>query len=165
MSNLIKCKDCGHTVSKRAKTCPSCGVRNPGRISSPFGQFIVLVVILWFGVPAIIDQLGRTNSPSISSSPVRTAPVRKPRVYTDAEIQEAIAQSDDYDQYRAEFTEAAKVLLTSRRCGRYEMTQYGGFVKSQTHKNKPVYFTYCGGTHLDNRIYIDVSTGELSTRR
>lgn len=30
MADLVPCKDCGHQVSKRAKTCPSCGVRKPG---------------------------------------------------------------------------------------------------------------------------------------
>lgn len=162
MSNLTECKDCGHTVSKRAKICPSCGVKNPSRTSSTFGQFLVLVFILWIGVDVIFDQLERANPPSISSGPAQTAPVRKPRVYTDAEIQEAIAKSDDYDMYRSEFMEAARSLLASRRCGRYEMTQYGGFVKAQgNNKTLPIYFTYCGGSHLDNRIYLNISTGDI----
>ena len=32
MSNPTECKDCGHTVSKRAAICPSCGVSFPGRV-------------------------------------------------------------------------------------------------------------------------------------
>jgi len=35
MSNLTECKDCRHTVSKRAAFCPSCGVSLPGRDLSP----------------------------------------------------------------------------------------------------------------------------------
>ena len=35
MSNLTECKDCGHSVSKRAAICPSCGVSWPGRDLSP----------------------------------------------------------------------------------------------------------------------------------
>ncbi len=162
MSNLTECKDCGHTVSKRAKVCPSCGVRKPSRTSSTFGQFLVLVFILWIGVSLVIEALERANPSWTSSSPVQTVPVRKPRVYTDAEIQEAIAMSDDYETYRAEFTKAARILLTSRRCGRYEMTQYGGFVKAQgDYKNQPVYFTYCGGMNVSNRIYVDAATGKV----
>ena len=42
------------------------------------------------------------------------------------------------------------------------MTQYGGFVKAQGgYKDQPVYFTYCGGMKVSNRIYLDVSSGEL----
>lgn len=28
--SLVKCKECGHQVSNLAKTCPSCGVKDPG---------------------------------------------------------------------------------------------------------------------------------------
>ncbi len=30
MTNLVKCKTCGHEVAKNAKSCPSCGVSTPG---------------------------------------------------------------------------------------------------------------------------------------
>lgn len=172
MPNLTKCKDCGHTVSTRAKTCQSCGVRKPGvapkKETSTFTQILALVFIA-IGVIWISTEIKKTSSPTISeyrSAPAAPTPERKPRVYTDAEVQEAIAQSDDYEIYRAEFTKAATTLLKSRRCGRYEMTQYGGFVKSTTtYKKQPVYFIYCGGMTIKNRIYLDVSSGELFTLR
>ncbi len=27
---LVECKECKHQVSDSAKTCPNCGVKNPG---------------------------------------------------------------------------------------------------------------------------------------
>ena len=121
----------------------------------------MLVLVLFIGGIWIATELGQIEPTSVASGQAQTAQARQPRVYTDAQIQEAIAKSDDYNQYRAEFTAAARTLLESRRCGRYEMTEYGGFVRSPTYKDRPVYFTYCGGSTRANRIYLDVSTGEI----
>ncbi len=132
MPNLTKCKDCGHTVSTRAKTCPHCGVRKPAKKRATSGDLFVIALALFLGGVWIASQLDSVDTGSSSSGRVQTASVRKPRVYTDAEIQEAIAKSDDYEIYRAEFTKAARTLLESRRCGRHEMTEYGGFVRSPT---------------------------------
>jgi hypothetical protein len=164
MSNLTNCKDCGHQVSKRAKTCPSCGVRKPAKTSSTFGQFLVLLLIIWIAVTVLIDEVKIPSQSSVSQSPAPPTHeyTPKPRSYTDADIQEAISSSDDYETYQAEFTKAATELLTSRRCGRYEMTQFGGFVKAQGgYKEQPIYFTYCGGNTIANRIYLDVSTERI----
>ena len=167
MPNLTTCKDCGHRVSERAKTCPSCGVSKPGAAPSRLGTlFKILLLLIVFGIvwPIIQDDPSRIsrNTSSGSQTPAVPTYTPKPRSYTDAEIQEVISSSDDYETYRAAFTKAATELLTSRRCGRYEMTQYGGFVKAQgNYKNQPVYFTYCGGSTRANRIYLDASTGEI----
>lgn len=161
---LTKCKDCGHEVSTRAKTCPNCGVRKPGKPvqrKSTFGELLMIALVLFIGGIWITNKLGKVDPTSVASGQAQTAQARQPRVYTDAQIQEAIAKSDDYSQYGAEFTEAAKTLLTSRRCGRFELKEHGGFVRSPTYKDRPVYFTYCGGSTVVNRIYLDVSTGEL----
>ncbi len=131
----------------------------PGFLTPQCGQ--VLALVLFFGVVWIASQLNSVDTGSGSSRRIQTASARAPRVYTDAEIQDAIKQSDDYETYRAEFTAAARTLLESRRCGRYEMTEYSGFVRSPSYKDRPVYFTYCGDSTRANRIYLDVSTGEI----
>ena len=77
------------------------------------------------------------------------------------EIGAAISQSDDYSAYKAEFTAAARSLIQSRRCTLSELKDMGGFVKSQSFKNQPIYFTYCGGMTVQNRIMLDVSTGRI----
>lgn len=57
MGNLTNCKDCGHSVSKRANTCPHCGVRNPGNTTSMLTQLLVFGLVLWVGTPIIIERL------------------------------------------------------------------------------------------------------------
>tara|TARA_R100000900_G_scaffold29754_1_gene23976 strand:- start:395263 stop:395763 length:501 start_codon:yes stop_codon:yes gene_type:complete len=53
MSNLIDCKECGHSVAKSAKTCPNCGVDKPGKHPPPppttseqVVTFIILALII-----------------------------------------------------------------------------------------------------------------------
>ncbi|ELY4778454.1 hypothetical protein SM077_000237 [Cronobacter sakazakii] len=44
---LTKCKECKKEVSTSAKTCPHCGVKNPGvTAKQTLGGFIVLAVII-----------------------------------------------------------------------------------------------------------------------
>ena len=80
---------------------------------------------------------------------------------TDSEIEPAISQSDDYLTHKSAFIAAARSLLESRRCTIAELKEMGGFVKSQSYKNQPIYFTYCGGMTIKNRIMLDVSTGRI----
>ena len=158
MSRLTTCKDCGHQVSKRAKTCPSCGVSKPGVPPTDIVRLFFVALVIVIGGVAYVNYLDGIGELSSSRNPVPAA--SQPRSHTDAEIQEAISKSDDYEIHRVAFTEAAVSLLASRQCGRYELTQYGGFVKAQgDYKNQPVYFTYCGGSNVSNRIYLDISTG------
>ena len=34
-------------------------------------------------------------------------------------------------------------------------------MKSTSHKGGPVYFTYCGGMRVQNRLYLNAATGEV----
>ena len=59
---LIKCKECGEEVSAQAKTCPHCGVKNPG-VSAKSGClgfiglcFVVAVVMALFGDPEPVNK-------------------------------------------------------------------------------------------------------------
>ena len=48
---LVECKECGHRVSSRARTCPDCGIDDPGISESgclsTILQFVILVAIIW----------------------------------------------------------------------------------------------------------------------
>jgi len=45
---MKKCKECKHDVSSSAKTCPHCGVANPGRSAKEFViGLVVLLAIVW----------------------------------------------------------------------------------------------------------------------
>jgi hypothetical protein len=79
MPNLTQCKDCGHQVSKRAKTCPSCGVKNPANRTSPLTVFVVFVLIMWFFAGEIIDSYDDQQGFSSSQAdvPERVSPTRR----------------------------------------------------------------------------------------
>jgi Zn finger protein HypA/HybF involved in hydrogenase expression len=46
MNKLINCKACQHEVAKMAKTCPSCGVKNPGMTGKDYLLSLVLFILL-----------------------------------------------------------------------------------------------------------------------
>ncbi len=61
MSNLTECKDCGHTVSKKAKTCPSCGVGNPAGNPSTLTHVLLFGFILWIGSHVLTESYEMQN--------------------------------------------------------------------------------------------------------
>jgi len=75
--------------------------------------------------------------------------------------EELIAGSDDFARYRTAFAEAAQSLVAQRRCTEGDFRAMGGWVKSTTHRNQPIYFTYCGGSTVANRLYLNADTGEV----
>lgn len=72
-----------------------------------------------------------------------------------------VAQSDDFSQYRAAFVKAADKLIRNGRCSAADFEEQGGWMKSSNHRDAPVYFTYCGGMTIANRIYLNANTGEV----
>lgn len=76
------------------------------------------------------------------------------------ELQSAIKSSDDFEVHHSAFTTASEQLIMEGRCSLGELVEYGGWVKSVTnYREQPVYFTYCGGSTVANRIYLNVETG------
>lgn len=78
-----------------------------------------------------------------------------------AGIEALVAGSDDFAQYRTAFAEAAQSLITQRRCAERDFRDMGGWVKSTNHRNQPIYFAYCGGAAVANRLYLNADTGEI----
>ena len=73
-------------------------------------------------------------------------------------VENAISSSDDFDEYKDQFMKATGRLIKDGTCDSVELRNMGGWVRSQSHKPKPVYFTYCGGMKTQNRIYLNVGT-------
>jgi len=71
-----------------------------------------------------------------------------------------VAASDDYAARRTAFLTAAETLIASDRCTEADFRENGGFTKS-TNGGAAVYFVYCGGTTVRNRLYLDADTGEI----
>ena len=63
---LIKCKECGHEISKKAKECPNCGAprRRPPKQYS-LGKLIIVILLGWF-IYAVFtaDYSGTSKSPT-----------------------------------------------------------------------------------------------------
>ena len=72
-----------------------------------------------------------------------------------------VSASDDYTTYASAFERGARELMKQGRCSPEDFREMGGWVKSTNHKNKPVYFTYCGGMTVSDRIYLDASSGRI----
>ena len=108
---------------------------------------LTLVLLLAGALVACSDDKPSTRSES-------------PQMPSMAEIEKAIKSSDDFATHRDVFLRAAASLIQSGTCSLEHLRENGGWVKSQQHKTEPVYFTYCGASHVSNRIYLNVSTGE-----
>lgn len=72
-----------------------------------------------------------------------------------------VAGSDDFRLHKDAFAKAARSLIDRGTCTAKDFQDNGGWMKSTTtYRDRPVYFTYCGGTDLSNRLYLDASTGK-----
>ena len=78
-----------------------------------------------------------------------------------SKAEELVVGSDDFARYRTAFTKAAESLIERRRCSEQDFREMGGWVKSSSHRNQPIYFTYCGDATVANRVYLNADTGEI----
>ncbi|WP_170447351.1 hypothetical protein [Ruegeria arenilitoris] len=72
-----------------------------------------------------------------------------------------IAKSDDLEIHRDAFLIAATELVENGTCTPSEFVEHGGWVRSNSFESRSVYFMYCGGPTVANRLYLDASTGEV----
>ena len=64
MAKLIKCRDCEHEISKKAKSCPNCGAPQKAR-TSPVTKLLAVII---FGAMAIAIFGGGDGSSSYGGS-------------------------------------------------------------------------------------------------
>jgi hypothetical protein len=72
-----------------------------------------------------------------------------------------VKDSDDFTQHRRAFVRAAHQLIDEGRCTEADFLENGGWMKSTVERDAPVYFTYCGGMTLANKIQLNAATGRL----
>lgn len=72
-----------------------------------------------------------------------------------------IAQSDDLSLHRQAFGDAATALVRDSTCSEADFIENGGWVRSTSFASRQVYFMFCGGSTVANRIYLDADTGEV----
>jgi len=162
MSNLVPCKDCGHQVSRAAISCPSCGVGKPGVVTEhanpPWIWPSFIVSILALCVLVLVFK-----SPSSLQVEADSKALAK---QLDAETKTSVlhpllAQSDDFSLHQAAFIVATRQLIKSGRCTTKDFKEMGGWLRSTTYKDDPIYFTYCGGLELNKKVYLNARTGEV----
>ena len=66
MAKLLKCRDCEHEISKKAKLCPSCGAPQKTR-TSPVTKLLAIIIFGSMGI-AIFSGGGGSSSYSGSNS-------------------------------------------------------------------------------------------------
>lgn len=91
---------------------------------------------------------------------VEQAPVISPEERKKT-IQNYIAGSDDLVQYEEMFLMTTDKLLNDGSCTPVDFEELGGWVRSTKYSDRDVYFIYCGGMKLADKIYLDVRTGEV----
>lgn len=75
-----------------------------------------------------------------------------------------LQKSDDLKDYLEIFRNKTQLLLDDNTCEPEDFTELGGWVRSVTYKQRNVYFIYCGGLEQENKIYLDVNSGEIFYR-
>lgn len=80
----------------------------------------------------------------------------------DAEgIHALVKGSDDYRTYKDAFAKATKELLEQGECSEADFQKMDGWMKTRNQRSQPVYFTYCGGMNISNKIYLDISSDQV----
>lgn len=69
--------------------------------------------------------------------------------------------SDDYRIYKTQFAKAARQLIIDGTCTEGDFQEIGGWMAS-TNRGPGMYFTYCGGMTLSNKVYLDAKSGKTS---
>ncbi|CAH6935283.1 SH3 domain-containing protein [Vibrio chagasii] len=72
-----------------------------------------------------------------------------------------LVKSDDLKLYQETFRNSVAKLISEGECEPDDFEELGGWVKSVRYKDRNVYFIYCGGLSLENKIYLDVNTNEI----
>ncbi len=81
---LVKCKECGHEVSKKAKSCPACGAPTPKRTS------LLTWIIAGFFALVIIRAIFSSSTAPPSEQSDAVAPVTKTPEVSNAECKKSL---------------------------------------------------------------------------
>ncbi|MEZ9576504.1 MULTISPECIES: SH3 domain-containing protein [unclassified Vibrio] len=75
-----------------------------------------------------------------------------------------LVKSDDLKIHQEKFRNSVAKLISEGECAPSDFEELGGWVKSVKYSHRDVYFIYCGGLSLENKIYLDVNTNEIFTK-
>lgn len=115
------------------------------RLGQRTSQVLVAAVVASVAVFAIawwlkVESMGTANTPG--------------------SLAVGIDKSEDFELHRSAFIQAASTLIQDGRCTEADFRNNGGWWRS-TSKGVGVYFIYCGGEHVQDRLYLDTKTGRI----
>jgi RNA polymerase subunit RPABC4/transcription elongation factor Spt4 len=70
MSNLVECKTCKHKVDKSAKSCPSCGAKNPGMTWKEHLATAVFLIVITLIIMKACSSDDESVTPAVSQAQV-----------------------------------------------------------------------------------------------
>lgn len=76
-------------------------------------------------------------------------------------LEKAIMLSDDYPLFQTVFISVSQELIKYGQCSLQDFKEMGGWWRSTSHESGSIYFTYCGDTGQENRIYLNAAIGKI----
>lgn len=89
-----------------------------------------------------------------------TKPIISAVEYDDI-ISSYISRSDDFKLYRDKFINVTSKLLQEKICEPQDFEELHGWMRSLNYNDRNVYFIYCGGLQVSDKVYYDVDTEEI----
>jgi hypothetical protein len=72
-----------------------------------------------------------------------------------------IGKSDNFLLYKQKFFTITDKLIKEKICIPEDFEEVKGWMRSLKYKDRNVYFVYCGGMRVSDKIYFDVDSGEM----
>ncbi len=106
------------------------------------------------------DLTGWVATEYLSSTPLN----RHQRQLADRElVRTIIRDSDDFKLYESVFMQVTVNLLGTHRCKFNDFEAMHGWWRSLEHKERPVYYIYCGPETRKKTIYLDIRLQQTFT--
>ena len=77
------------------------------------------------------------------------------------EFEMIVAGSEDFRRHRDVFAEAARKLVDAGTCNETELAAQGGFHRAAGGSSPDIYFAYCGGDTMSDRVFVDTKSQEI----
>lgn len=133
---LVKCKECGHLISTKATSCPSCGNSKPEPTKYGCGTIILGIIVVSIFVGIFDDQKERSKP----AQPKTAAEIRKDQIAPAFSawdgshlrltryIKEQLKDPDSYKHIKTTYQDNKDVILISTQYR--AKNSFGGYVVS-----------------------------------
>jgi hypothetical protein len=76
------------------------------------------------------------------------------------QMKRLIRGTDDFEQNEERFIDLTMQVIATEDCSQEDIQILGGWIRSLTYSEEPVYYTYCGGIEPQNKLYLNLASGE-----